>query len=195
MFCLHLRNWRQISPLQPYTSSSNLAPLLYWNSLHNTSIRNPYSMEQSPSWEANRFADSQQILRILRNPKFHYRIHNCPPPVSTLTQLNPVHTSTCHFWSSILILSFRLCLGLPSGLFRSGFPTKTLYTPLPSPIRAKCPAHLIFLDFITRTIVGEGYRSWSYSLWTFLHFRGTSSLLGPNILPNTLISNTLSLRV
>ena len=48
-------------------------------------------------------------------------------------------------WRSILILSSHLHLGLPSGLFPSGFTTKTLYTPLPSPIRATSPTHLIFL--------------------------------------------------
>ena len=33
-------------------------------------------------------------------------------------------------WRSILILSTHLCLGLSSGLLTSGFPSKTLYTPL-----------------------------------------------------------------
>ena len=69
-----------------------------------------------------------------------------------------------------------------------------LYTPLLSPIRATYPAHLIILDFITRTLLGEEYRWLSSSLCSFLHSLVTSSLLGPNILLNTLFSNTLSLR-
>ena len=51
------------------------------------------------------------------------------------------------------------------------------------------PSHS--LNFITRTILGE-YRSLSSSLCSFLHSLVTSSLLGPNILLNTLFSNTLS---
>ena len=100
------------------------------------------------------------------------------------------HPTSCR---SILILSTYLRLGLPSGLLPSGFPSKTLYTPLSSPIRATCPAHLILLDFITRTILGEEYKSFSSSLCNLLHSPVTSSLLGPNILLNTMFSNTLSL--
>ena len=64
---------------------------------------------------------------------------------SPIQSIYPQPTS----WRFIIILSTHLRLGLPSGLFHSGFPTKTLYTPLSSPIHATCPAHLILLDFIT----------------------------------------------
>ena len=50
----------------------------------------------------------------------------------------------------------------------------------------------ILLDCITRTILGEQYRSLSSSLCSFVHSPVTSSLFCANIL-NTLFSNTLSL--
>ena len=53
-------------------------------------------MVQSPSLEAHWFAASQEIPRISRNPNVHYRTHKCPPPVSILGQLNPVHIPTSH---------------------------------------------------------------------------------------------------
>jgi hypothetical protein len=65
-------------------------------------------MEQSPSWKTNWFAASQEIPRILWNPKVHYRSHQCPPPVPILSQLDPVHTSTSHF------LKIHLNIILPS---------------------------------------------------------------------------------
>jgi hypothetical protein len=49
---------------------------------------------------------------------------------------------------SILIISIHLCLGRPSCLFHSGFPTNILYAFIFSPIRATYSAHLILLDLI-----------------------------------------------
>ena len=63
----------------------------------------------------------------------------------SLSWASPIQSIYPHptSWRSILILSTHLRLVLPSGLFPSGFPTKILYTPLSSPIRTTCPAHLI----------------------------------------------------
>ena len=75
-----------------------------------------------------------------------------------------------------------------------GFPTKILYTTFLSPIHATCNPHCILLDIINQVIFGDEYRSFSSSLYSFPHYPVTSSLLGTNILLNTLFSNNISLR-
>jgi hypothetical protein len=52
------------------------------------------------------------------------------------------------------MLCSLVLLGLPSGLFPSGFPTNILYAAL---ICATRPAHLILLDFIIPIILGEEF--------------------------------------
>jgi len=81
----------------------------------------------------------------------------------SLSWANPIQSIYPHptSWRSILIYSTHLRLSHPSGLFSSGFPTKTLYALLSQPIRATWPAHPILINFITRTILGEAYRIFS----------------------------------
>ena len=53
-----------------------------------------HSMVQSPSWAADWLAASQEIPRISRNSKVHYRTHKRTPPVPTLG--SPEQAS--HLW-------------------------------------------------------------------------------------------------
>ena len=110
-----------------------------------------YSMVQSPSWEANWFAASQEIPRISRNPKVHYRTHKRPPPLSILGQPNPVYIPTSHLLEIHPNIIHPSTPRSPQWSLSFRFPHQDPMHPLSSPIRATCPAHLVLLDFITRT--------------------------------------------
>jgi hypothetical protein len=88
-------------------------------------------MEKSRSWEANRFAASQEIPALYGTRRFNTAFisvrHLSLSWASSIQSMPPHPTS----WRSIVIVSSHLRLGLPSGLFPSGLPTKTLYTPFP----------------------------------------------------------------
>jgi hypothetical protein len=123
----------------------------------------------SPSWGSANCADPQELPSILRNPKVQYRVHKIPPLVPILSHIHPIHSIPSYLsLRFILILSTHLRLGLPSGLFPSGFPTNVLH--------ATCPAHLILFHLIILIILGEDYNLRSSSLCSFLQPPVSSSL-------------------
>jgi len=100
----------------------------------------------------------------------HYRVHKSPPLIPVLRQMHPVHTFYPISIRSILIYS-HLYLGLPSGLFPLGFPTKILSAFLISPMRGSTwRTTLILLDLITITFSeADSQVPWSILLriWCF----------------------------
>ena len=97
---------------------------------------------------------SQAILCI-------YRIRNFMAVFTTAYHLflSPARCSPRTAYRTTLMLSSHLLLGLPNGLFPSGFPPKLfLHAPLLKPTRASCVAHLI-RDVITLVFGGEN-RPW-----------------------------------
>jgi hypothetical protein len=146
-----------------------------------------WALEQSPSWEANRFSASQEILHILWNLKFHYHIHSAHHLSLFSASSIQSTTLTSHF------LKIHLNIVIPS---TSG---SSLRFPHQNAEYASFLHHLCYKPhpsyysrFYHPKILCEEYRSLS-SLYSFIHSPVTSSLRGPNILLNTTFSNTHSL--
>ena len=125
-WCTECRNVHDVSIIKDAFLYSHL---FYVFTLRNYLL---YSTQQSPFWDANRFSASQEIPRILWNPKVHCRIHKCPLRAFILIPINLVHApiplpDKVHF---NIILS---CVGLPGSFSLSQISPPKSCTHLSSP--------------------------------------------------------------
>ena len=134
-------------------------------------------MEQITYWEANRFSASQKISHFLWNPKVHYHIHKCPPPVTILSQIDPVRAPTSHFLKIHLNIISHLRLVFQMVFFPQVSPPKPCICLSPLYVLHSPPTS--FFSIYHPNNFGEDYKSLRSSLCSFLH---------------TIFSNTLSLR-
>ena len=142
-------------------------------------------MEESPTWKAHSSTCSCEFPCISWKPNYittFTTLTTCAHPESY--EYNP--QSNCISCRSVLILFSQLRLDLASGHCRSRLTTKILCAQLLCLTYATCPAHLILLDLMTRTILDEVLITQSSPA------PATSSLWGPNIFLSSLFSNTFS---
>jgi hypothetical protein len=96
-----------------------------------------HSMEQIPSWEANRLSASQEILQIIENSNVHSCIHKCSPRVTLLSQLDLVYNPTSYF----LKTNFNIILPSTPGSPKWSL---SLRFPLQKPcLRLSCPPYAL----------------------------------------------------
>jgi hypothetical protein len=62
--------------------------------------RSPQLRGEEFPWEAAGRSTGQEILCLLRNPKFHYRVHKILSPDTILSQFNSLHIPTPYFFST-----------------------------------------------------------------------------------------------
>jgi len=91
------------------------------------------SMEQILSWEENNHSDSQGRFITVFTTSRHW----------SLSWARYTHSTRSHtiYLKSLLILSYHLRPGLPSGLFHPGSPIKSSYAFLISRVLHSCPSH------------------------------------------------------
>ena len=128
-------------------------------------------MQQSSSRETNSFSASQEISRILWNPKVHCRIHKCQPTLAILSQISLVHAPTSQSLKIHLSIIYPSMLVSCTLSLSLRFPYQTPYTPRLSPQRATCPP-ISFFSILFSSVVCPAVPYFAHYLTHGTIFRG-----------------------
>jgi len=82
--------------------------------------------KQGSLWGVHSSSVSQEIPGIIWKPRVHYHVHNSLPMVVIPSSKKRAQSFPSYFWKSTSILSYHLCLDLPSRPFPSRFCCKTI---------------------------------------------------------------------
>jgi hypothetical protein len=145
-----------------------------------------YSMELSPAWEAASRSAAQEFPNIIWKPKVHYRVQNSSLLAHIVSQLNPISLR------SILILHYNLILGLPNGLFPSGFPPKPCMHSASPSCYMLCPSQPPWPDYSDYTRIWRGVQIMKLLLIQFSLTSYYFTTLCTKYVLSTLVPNPLS---
>jgi hypothetical protein len=133
---------------------------------------------QSPSWEANTSSGSQEIPRILWNSKVvHYPIHKSPPPVPTLSQINPVHPHPTS-WRSIYYRPIYAWVFQMVSFLQVSPPKSCMHLSFPHTCYMLRP--FIILNLITWKIMWKNQLDAQLNLVYFVNLNMFRAYLGPS---------------
>ena len=185
--CLQQHYWDTVLSCRPVLFSSP----------HLTFPRMPFLLTYWAPWSRVLLEKLAGVQLVKKFPP-HFREPEGLSPHSqqsvTSPYLEPDRSSPCPphptSWRSILIISSHLRLGRPSDLFPHQNPVHT--SPLPNTCYVSRPSHSSRFDLPNN--IELGVQIIKLLLCIFLHSPVTSSVLDPNVILSTLLTNTLSLR-
>ena len=108
---------------------------------------------------------SQEIPRVLWNPKVHHRTHKCPPPVPILSQLHPFPTTPSHFLKIYLNIILPSASGSPQWSLSLRFPHQNPVhpSPLPHTRHSLLTVNKIIARIFLRCFFGRSHHTAQYS--------------------------------